>query len=141
MPCQVSSSIEPYEPGSGPLIVPEDLPVDNPVKAVASEFTKRYEQTFGAGTRNAFAGYSYDGFLLLDAAIPIAMQKAKPVTGQLFSRPRSFFAGRADATLEPRSIVENNFTGRNSLEVETRAVLRAALQEKRPSVSILRRSF
>ena len=40
----------------------------------------RYEQTFGPGTRNGFAGYSYDGFLLLDAAVPIAAKTAKPGT-------------------------------------------------------------
>jgi branched-chain amino acid transport system substrate-binding protein len=65
---------------TGALIVPEDLPDDNPVKKVALDFTTRYEQTFGPGTRNAFAGYSYDAFLLLDAAVPVAMKKAKPGT-------------------------------------------------------------
>ena len=65
---------------TGPLIVAEDLPADNPVKKVALDFITRYEQTFGPGTRNGFAGYSYDGFLLLDAAVPIAAKKAKPGT-------------------------------------------------------------
>ena len=65
---------------TGPLIVPEELPVDNPVKKVALDFTTRYEQTFGPGSRNAFAGYSYDGFLLLDAAVPIAAKTARPGT-------------------------------------------------------------
>ncbi len=65
---------------TGPLIVAEDLPADNPVKKVALDFVTRYEQTFGRGTRNGFGGYSYDGFLLLDAAVPIAAKKAKPGT-------------------------------------------------------------
>lgn len=65
---------------TGPLIVPEELPADNPIKKVAGDFINRYEKTFGDGSRNAFAGYSYDGFLLLDAAIPLAMAKAKPGT-------------------------------------------------------------
>jgi branched-chain amino acid transport system substrate-binding protein len=65
---------------TGPLIVAEDLPADNPVKQVASDFTTRYEKTFGPGTRNGFAGYSYDGFLLLDAAVPMAAKHAKPGT-------------------------------------------------------------
>ena len=65
---------------TGALIVPEDLPADNPVKKVALDFTTRYEQTFGPGTRNAFAGYSYDAFLLLDAAVPVAIKTAKPGT-------------------------------------------------------------
>ena len=65
---------------TGALIVPEDLPDSNPIKAVALDFTNRYEKTFGEGTRNGFGGYSYDGFLLLNAAIPVALQKAKPGT-------------------------------------------------------------
>jgi len=32
------------------------------------------------GSRNAFAGYSYDGYLLLDAAAAIALKKAQPGT-------------------------------------------------------------
>jgi branched-chain amino acid transport system substrate-binding protein len=65
---------------TGPLIVPEELPDSFPTKKSSLEFTKRYESQFGAGTRNAFAGYSYDGYLLLDAAVPEAVKKAKPGT-------------------------------------------------------------
>jgi branched-chain amino acid transport system substrate-binding protein len=61
---------------TGPLIVFEELPASNPIKAVAGDFVTRYEATFGAGSR----GYSYDGFLLLNAAVPAAMAKAKPGT-------------------------------------------------------------
>src|SRR5262249_8138354 len=65
---------------SGPLLVAEDLPDNNPIKPVALDFVKRYEQTFGEGSRNASSGYSYDAYLLLNAAVPIAMQKARPGT-------------------------------------------------------------
>ncbi len=65
---------------TGPLMVAEDLPDNNPIKKVALNFDRRYEKKFGAGTRNAFAGYSYDGFLLLNAAVPIAAKTAKPGT-------------------------------------------------------------
>jgi len=63
---------------SGPLIVAEELPEDYPVKLVALDFIKRYEHTFGEQSRNAFSGYSYDGYLLLNAAIPVAMKTARP---------------------------------------------------------------
>jgi branched-chain amino acid transport system substrate-binding protein len=65
---------------TGALLVHEDLPADHPLKSVASDFVTRYEKTFGEGTRNGFAGYSYDGFLLLDAAVADATKKAKPGT-------------------------------------------------------------
>ena len=65
---------------TGPLIVAEELPADFPTKAVSLDFVTRYEAMFGAGTRNAFAGYSYDGVLLLDAGVREALKKAKPGT-------------------------------------------------------------
>ena len=83
---------------TGPLLVPEELPADNPIKQVASDFTKRYEQTFGDGSRNAFAGYSYDGFLLLDAAAPKAAAKAKPGTPE-------FRAALRDAIEQGKEVV------------------------------------
>lgn len=65
---------------TGALIVAEDLPADYPTKGVSLDFVKRYEAMFGPGTRNAFAGYSYDGVALLDAAAGVALKKAKPGT-------------------------------------------------------------
>ena len=65
---------------TGALIVAEELPADFPTKAVSLDFVKRYEAAFGAGTRNAFSGYTYDGVLLLDAAAGVAIKKAKPGT-------------------------------------------------------------
>jgi branched-chain amino acid transport system substrate-binding protein len=65
---------------TGPLIVPEELPANAPTKAVSLDFTKRYEAAFGAGSRNAFAGYTNDAVMLLGAAIPEALKKAKPGT-------------------------------------------------------------
>ncbi|HMA88391.1 MAG TPA: ABC transporter substrate-binding protein [Burkholderiales bacterium] len=67
---------------TGPLIVPEELPDSNPVKKVALAFTTRYEEKFGPGTRNAFAGYTADAVSLLGAAIPAAVEKAQPGTPQ-----------------------------------------------------------
>lgn len=65
---------------TGALIVAEELPNNFPTKAVSLDFVKRYETMFGKDTRNAFAGYTYDGVLLLDAAARVALKKAKPGT-------------------------------------------------------------
>jgi branched-chain amino acid transport system substrate-binding protein len=65
---------------TGPLMVAEELPDSNPIKKVSLDFFRQYEAQYGAGTRNAFSGYSYDAFLLLQAALPAALKKAKPGT-------------------------------------------------------------
>ena len=63
---------------TGPVMVAEQLPDSNPIKKVALEFTKAYEGQFGAGSRNAFAAYSYDAYLLANNAVAAASKKAKP---------------------------------------------------------------
>lgn len=65
---------------TGPLMVAEDLPGDHPTKTVSLDFVKRYEASFGAGARNALSGYTHDGVMLLEAAIPVALKKAQPGT-------------------------------------------------------------
>jgi branched-chain amino acid transport system substrate-binding protein len=67
---------------TGPVVVAEQLPADHPLKAVGMEFLKRYETTYGAASRNAFAAYAYDAVLVVSAALPAAMQRAKPGTAE-----------------------------------------------------------
>jgi len=78
---------------TGPLVVPEELPDSHPTKKVSLDFTQRYEKAFGAGTRNAFAGYAYDGMLLLDAAAPAALKKARPGTAEFREALRASLEG------------------------------------------------
>ena len=91
-------SVEGAVAPTGALIVAEELPADFPTKAVSLDFVKRYEAAFGAGSRNAFAGYSFDGVQLLDAAVPAAMKKAKPGTPE-------FRAALRDALENVRNVV------------------------------------
>ena len=65
---------------TGPLVVYDQLPDSNPVKPVATAFMQHYVDKFGPQSRNAFAGYSYDASLLIDGAIPAALQAGKPGT-------------------------------------------------------------
>ena len=64
---------------TGPVVVANELPAGYATKALGEEFMKRYESTFNLG-RNAFAAYSYDAVLLVGAAAPVALKKAKPGT-------------------------------------------------------------
>ena len=64
---------------TGPVVVAEELPAGYATKALGLDFLKRYEAKFNLG-RNAFAAYSYDAVLLVDAAAQVALKKAKPGT-------------------------------------------------------------
>ncbi len=64
---------------TGPLMVAEQLPDANPIKKVALDFFAKLSPAYPQ-VKNAFSGYSYDAFLLVQAAIPAASAKAKPGT-------------------------------------------------------------
>lgn len=54
---------------TGPMVVVEDLPAENPIKQVSSDFIKAYQAKWGPGPVSPFAGYAWDGMLILDAAM------------------------------------------------------------------------
>ena len=63
-----------------PMLVAEQLPENHVSKRIALEFLKVYEGAHGAGSRNVFAAYAYDAYLLLERAVPQALKRAKPGT-------------------------------------------------------------
>jgi len=66
---------------AGPVVVAKDLPDSNPIKKVALEFSKRYEDANGKGTMNSFAAHGWNAWLMLERAIPVALKTgAKPGT-------------------------------------------------------------
>lgn len=67
---------------AGPVVIAEQLPDSSPVKKPGLDFTKAYEAKFGADSRNSFAAYSWDAYLISDRAVATARQKAKPGTEQ-----------------------------------------------------------
>jgi branched-chain amino acid transport system substrate-binding protein len=64
----------------GPMLVYEQLPDSNPVKASAAEYVRAYEAKYGAGTRTTFGGHAWDAYMLLQRAIPEALKKGPPGT-------------------------------------------------------------
>ncbi len=65
---------------SGPAVIAEQLPDSHPSKKVAISFVQGFEKLMGAGTRNQFAGHSYDFQITMEKVLPAALKKAKPGT-------------------------------------------------------------
>lgn len=63
---------------AGPVLVADQLPDSNPVKASALEYINAYEAKYGEGTVSTFGGHAWDAGRLLSAAIPVALEKAEP---------------------------------------------------------------
>jgi branched-chain amino acid transport system substrate-binding protein len=107
---------------TGPLVVPEELPDGHPTKKVSLDFTQRYEKQFGAGTRNAFAGYAYDGMLLLNAAVPEAMKKGKPGTAEFREALRAALE-QVKNVVGTHGVYNMNAQSHNGLDERARVVV------------------
>lgn len=64
----------------GPAAVAAQLPDAHPSKKVALDFASKYDAAHGPGTANSFAAHAWDAYLLLEAAVPVALKKGKPGT-------------------------------------------------------------
>ncbi|WP_118183768.1 ABC transporter substrate-binding protein [Paraburkholderia phosphatilytica] len=65
---------------AGPVLVTEQLPDSNPVKASSQAYRTAYEKAYGAGSVSTFGGHAWDAGHLLERAIPEALKTAQPGT-------------------------------------------------------------
>jgi branched-chain amino acid transport system substrate-binding protein len=84
---------------AGPVLVAEQLPKDNPIKKVASDYTARYEAAHGAGSTSTFGAHAWDAGLLLQNAIPLALKKAQPGSKEFRTALRDALEGLKNVTL------------------------------------------
>jgi branched-chain amino acid transport system substrate-binding protein len=78
---------------SGPAVVAEQLPESHPSKKAAVDFVTKFEKANGPGTRNQFAGHSYDFQIVMEKIVPVALKKAKPGTPEFRSALRDAMEG------------------------------------------------
>jgi branched-chain amino acid transport system substrate-binding protein len=81
---------------TSPVVVAAALPADHPAKAVALDYVKRYESANGAGTVSAFGSYTWDAWLELAQAIPVAAKKGQPGTREFRVALRDALEGLRD---------------------------------------------
>jgi len=67
---------------AGPVLVAEQLPAGHPVKKAAQAYVAAYEAAYGKGTVSTFGAHAWDAGLLMGAAMPVALKKAKPGTAE-----------------------------------------------------------
>ncbi len=63
-----------------PMLVAEQLPASNQVKAVAVAYVNKYEAANGPASRTLFGGMAWDAYLLLDNALPAVVKATPPGT-------------------------------------------------------------
>ncbi len=82
---------------AGPMLVIDDVPEANPTKKVARAYIDTYEKRFGAKPAT-FGANVWDGWILLERAIPVALKSGKPGTD-------AFRAALRDALEQSREVV------------------------------------
>lgn len=65
---------------SGPVLVAAQLPATHPVRKSALAYVDAYEAVYGKGSVSTFGAHAWDAGLLMTAAVPQALKKAKPGT-------------------------------------------------------------
>jgi branched-chain amino acid transport system substrate-binding protein len=86
---------------AGPMLVYEQLPDSNAVKASAGEYVRTYEAKYGPGSRTTFGGHAWDAYTLLQRAIPEALKTAQPGT-------KAFRAALRDALENAKNVAGSN---------------------------------
>jgi branched-chain amino acid transport system substrate-binding protein len=81
---------------TSPVVVAAALPADHPAKAAALDYVRRYEAAQGPGTVSAFGSYTWDAWLELSQAIPIALKKGTPGTREFRAALRDALEGIRD---------------------------------------------
>jgi branched-chain amino acid transport system substrate-binding protein len=82
---------------AGPMLVIDEIADTNPIKRVATGYIAAYEKQFGQKPAT-FGANTYDSGLILQRAIPAAMNKGKPGT-------EAFRSALRDAIEQEREIV------------------------------------
>lgn len=84
---------------AGPVLVADQLAQGNPIKPVALAYVAEYEKAHGPGSMATFGAHAYDAALLLQRAIPIALQQGKPGTPEFRSALRDAIEGGKEVVL------------------------------------------
>ena len=82
---------------AGPMLVIDEIPDSNPTKKVAQQYIAAYEKQFGTKPAT-FGANTWDGGLLLQRAIPVALKAGKPGT-------EAFRVALRDALEKERDVV------------------------------------
>jgi branched-chain amino acid transport system substrate-binding protein len=111
-----------YVPTS-PVMVAAALPADNPARAAALDYKQRYEAAYGAGSVSAFGSYTWDAWLELAHAIPLALKKAQPGTREFRAALRDAIEGIHDLHVS-NGVVNMSKNDHLGLDQRARVVVR-----------------
>lgn len=103
---------------TGPAVVARQLPLSNPVRKTALDFTSRYEAAYGAGTMTQFAADAWGAYMLISNALPQALQAGQPGSKQFRAALRTALENTHDLTI-PQGVV--NMSAKDHVGLDQRS--------------------
>ncbi|AMP06625.1 periplasmic binding domain protein [Collimonas pratensis] len=103
---------------TGPAVVARQLPLSNPVRKTALDFTSRYEAAYGAGSMTQFAADAWGAYMLLANALPQALQAGQPGSKQFRAALRTALENTHDLTI-PQGVV--NMSAKDHVGLDQRS--------------------
>jgi branched-chain amino acid transport system substrate-binding protein len=101
-----------------PVLVAEQLPDSHPTKKQGMEYVKRYEGQHGAGSRTLFGSTAWTALQWIEAAVPVALKKARPGTVEFRIALRDALEGMHEV-VTPEGVF--NMTPNNHNGIDERA--------------------
>jgi branched-chain amino acid transport system substrate-binding protein len=108
----------------GPVVVANQLPDSHPSKALALELISAYEKANGAGSFSSFAGHMFDAGKQIEAAIPVALKKAKPGTPEFRVALRDAFEQAKDV-VNVHGVITMSPTNHYGHDARSRVLIKA----------------
>ena len=109
---------------AGPYLFASQLPDNNPIKPVAGKALAKYGEVYGAKAHSPFAGYAFDAYELLDAAVPAATKKAKPGTPEFRKALRDALENDVKEVVGTMGIYSMSPTNHNGLDQRARVLVK-----------------
>jgi branched-chain amino acid transport system substrate-binding protein len=107
---------------AGPLLVADQLPDSNPVKAAALEYKSAYEKAYGAGSVSTFGGHAWDAGQLLAHSIPDALKKGEPGSDAFRVALRDSLASQKDLAVS-QGVMNMTATDHNGFDNRARVMV------------------
>lgn len=106
-----------------PVLVAEQLADSHPTKKAGMEYVKRYEAQHGPGSRSLFGSTAWTALLWLEAAVPVALKKAKPGTPEFRIALRDALEGMKEV-VTPEGVFNMSPTNHNGIDERAQVLVR-----------------
>jgi len=108
---------------AGPFLFASQLPASNVVKPVASKYLADYDKAYGPQARSPFAGYAFDAYLLLDAAVAKAVKQGEPGTPAFRKALRDALEGDVKDVVGTQGVYSMTDSDHNGLDNRARVLV------------------